>query len=173
MSAGETLVLMACSATKRDTGGKPVPLFDLYDGPAWQTLRARRGALPWRNVVVLSGRWLLTSAWHHSPTYEERISAAKVDELIAAGLDGLATSPSDKPGAAGCSPRVILSPAGDRPWCRVIAYGAGEYRRAFDWLIGAGKAAGLVAPDAELRSCSGGIGEQRGQLGRHLDALQS
>ena len=45
MRLDNTLILMACSQTKKamPTGWDAVPLIDLYDGPMWRSLRTHLG----------------------------------------------------------------------------------------------------------------------------------
>lgn len=173
-----TLILMACSGKKKPLApGAVMPLIDLYDGPMWQTLRthlADRHA----HVVVLSGRYGFTSAYSHLPTYEAKLTSQKADHLIARGLDGkqdrfgelkhvLDTSPL----CAMIRPGFAMKSNPDRAWRGVIAAGGGEYRRVFEYMIGAMKVSGEIAPDALVLMTRGGIGEQRSQLGRWVSAL--
>lgn len=187
MRPQDTLVLMACSATKRACA-HGLPLLELYDGPMWQTLRQHKGAIPDANVFVLSGRYAFGTALAHGVNYEQKISAEKVDSLIEHGIDGkpalptMASNSKDRSLAFfrdRLTHRAVLRRTVWRdgryaelpPWGAVINAGAGEYRRFFDWLIDAGKAGGIIAPDAPVLTVCGGIGTQRGQLGAHLRAV--
>lgn len=173
-----TLILMACSGKKKPLApGAVMPLIDLYDGPMWQSLRthlAGRSA----HVVVLSGRYGFTSAYCHLPTYEAKLTTQKADHLIARGLDGkqdrfgelkhvLDTSPL----CAMIRPGSAMKSNPDRAWAGVIAAGGGEYRRVFEYMIGAMKASGDIQPDAPVFMTRGGIGEQRSQLGKWIAYL--
>lgn len=165
-----TLVLMACSATKI-AADKPVPLFELYDGPAWRTLRARRRSIDFDQIVVLSGGVGLRSAWSHHTAYEARISAAAVDALLERPIEDYPLAPRSK-SPSGPSAYQVFHRSGmhrDGPWRQVIVAGAGEYRRAFLRLVEKAKAAGLIAFEAPVVCVEGGIGVQLGQLGRWLD----
>lgn len=173
-----TLILMACSGKKKPLApGAVMPLIDLYDGPMWQTLRTHLAARH-AHVVVLSGRYGFTSAYSHLPTYEAKLTTQKADHLIARGLDAkqdrfgelkhvLDTSPL----CAMIRPGSAMKSNPDRAWAGVIAAGGGEYRRVFEYMIGAMKASGEIAPDAPVLMTRGGIGEQRSQLGRWVSAL--
>src|SRR6201988_3697229 len=76
------LVLMACGGNKLPGAAAPR---DLYLGPMWQTLRLWIGAVPWRNVFVISGRYGLISAETIVETYEQRLEREAADRMIAAG----------------------------------------------------------------------------------------
>jgi len=53
------LVVMGCSATKREDAGT-MPAIDRYDGPMWRTLRARLAELPAARDAIASGELLIT-----------------------------------------------------------------------------------------------------------------
>lgn len=178
LGLSNTLILMACSGKKKPLApGAVMPLIDLYDGPMWQTLRTHlddRHA----HVVVLSGRYGFTSAYSHLPTYEAKLTSQKADHLIARGLDGkqdrfgelkhvLDTSPL----CAMIRPGFAMKSNPDRAWAGVIAAGGGEYRRVFEYMIGAMKVSGDIQPDAPVFMTRGGIGEQRSQLGKWIAYL--
>ena len=173
-----TLILMACSGKKKPLApGAVMPLIDLYDGPMWKTLRTHLAGRH-AHVVVLSGRYGFTSAYSHLPTYEAKLTTQKADHLIARGLDGkqdrfgelkhvLDTSPL----CAMIRPGSAMKSNPDRAWAGVIAAGGGEYRRVFEYMIGAMKASGDIQPDAPVFMTRGGIGEQRSQLGKWIAYL--
>ncbi len=173
-----TLILMACSGKKKPlTPGAVLPLIDLYDGPMWQSLRthlAGRSA----HVVVLSGRYGFTSAYCHLPTYEAKLTSQKADHLIARGLEGRQDRFGELKDVLDISPLCAMIRPGfamksnpDRAWAGVIAAGGGEYRRVFEYMIGAMKASGDIQPDAPVFMTRGGIGEQRSQLGKWIAYL--
>ena len=54
------LIVMKCSATKRADAGS-MPAIDRYDGPMWQTLRARLAGLPAARAAMASGDLLITA----------------------------------------------------------------------------------------------------------------
>ena len=62
----DVLVLMACSGVK--TGGGEKPLIELYAGPLWLTLKTHIGAIPPRNVFVLSAKLGFQQAALCAPT---------------------------------------------------------------------------------------------------------
>lgn len=164
-AAPETLVLMPCSARKRDA---TAPARELYTGPMWQTLRTHRGRLPWASVCVLSGRFGFIGADVVIPTYEQELDAETADRHIAAGIYRNALG--------GTPPLARVRPTHARdvpPIRRVICAGAGHYARVFASYVAELVAAGIVAPDADVRTVNGGIGEQRGQLGRWLREIEA
>lgn len=165
----DTLVLMSCGAAKIATHD-PVPLIELYDGPIWRDLRANRGEIPDGNVFVLSGKHGFTSVTTYARPYEEKISAAKVDALIARGIHG---QEQHRKGLPSMSVHVQVKryTRGDlKPWPyeQAIVYGSGEYRRAFDaiveWLFECGH---LVA-GAPVAKTEGSILIQRRQFNEFL-----
>lgn len=171
-----TLLLMACSATKIETA-KPVPAIELYDGPLWQTLRKYRpedrGAL---TVCVLSGKYGFINALSPIAPYESRLTEQRAAYLMSRGIH----ERNDRFGAikrgtaTGCTP-FVEADAGGRlqswrklPYERVIIAAAEPYRLVLETFAIAFQREGLVAGDASLQYTSGGIGEQRGQLGQLL-----
>lgn len=187
-----TLILMACSQTKKalPVGRSSMPLIDMYDGPMWQSLRTHLGReyqpcgvyhVKRYNVVVLSGKFGITSSSAHWAPYEARLSPQRADQLISRGLlerqdwfgelkDVLTTTPLAD---LKCPTTRIGSPEPLRclPWRGVIVAGGGDYRRAFMALLLQLQQCGHVADDAQILSTHGGIGEQRAQLGRWVASL--
>lgn len=186
LTVHNTMVLMACSATKNEVLAakehrQELPLFDLYDGPMWQTLRTHTpGARFKLRVVVLSGKYGITGAGLFSQAYESRLSPQKADTLIRNGLieqqnwfgelDGHTTAPLGEMASPYTS---IASPEPVRrlPWRGVIVAAGGDYRRVFMAMLRQLGQAGHLAEDVAVLSTVGGIGEQRQQLGQWLDAL--
>lgn len=166
----ETLILMACSATKKPTE-RPIPLYELYDGPLWQTLREHKGDNQFGNVFVLSGKHGFCSAGAWSLPYEEKISAEKVDALIARGLHGQERHKTK--GHVIGSGILQTLPLNRLPQVRrVIVAGAGHYRRFFLWLIEELRASGELRADVQVIVCDGaGIGYQRQALREALQAI--
>lgn len=157
-----TIVLMACSASKLQHAEQPRRL---YTGPMWQTLRQHIGAIDWRDVFVLSGRYGFICSLNFIQTYEEKLTSERADELIAGGIH----AKFGRPSAAD-----IIRPYGKQraPFDRVICAGAGDYRRVFEAWIQEFKAATIITPDAPVHQVAGGIGEQRSQLGKWLQEFQ-
>ena len=163
-----TMVLMPCAAAKIATD-RPVPLFELYNGPLWQDLRAN-GADLTSNVFVLSGKYGFCSSWVHGRPYEEKISRQKVDEIIARGIHAL--TPPSKPGTMpGMSIFATVQRWG-KPYTQVIVSGSGDYRRGFDAIIDQLLEAGVIQPGAPIAAAEGSILQQRKQFNEFLRAAQ-
>lgn len=183
MTLNNTLLLVACSATKRDCvppGG--LPLIELYNGSIWQTVRHHlvNWSLAGARLVVLSGRFGITSGGRYAYPYDARLSREKADALIRNGL----LAPQDDfgelrrayaQGLLAPAPLMHLLRPGSNPdepdtgWAGVVICGGTEYRRVFMALLHQLSAWGGLAPDAAVLTAHGGLGEQRQQLGRWLD----
>ncbi|MCW2318989.1 hypothetical protein M2322_004558 [Rhodoblastus acidophilus] len=95
ISPSDVLILMACSGSKAQTRCK-MPLFDLYTGPLWQSLKTHMGDVPRKNVFVLSGQFGFQSATpFESAPYDARLGPIQAERLIARG----AFEPTDFDGA--------------------------------------------------------------------------
>lgn len=190
MDLTNTLILMACSATKRQLAeGQELPLIDLYEGPMWQSLRTHlgdeyqpAGVYHTRryNVVVLSGKYGIIGASSYSKNYEARLSEQRANNLISMGLlerqtwFGELDIPTVTPLCElTCPTTRINSPEPLRrlPWKGVIVAGGSDYRRAFMALLKQLMQYGDVDPNACILATHGGIGEQRSQLGRWVSGL--
>lgn len=186
MDLTNTLLLIACSSTKRACpAGTSTPLYELYDGSIWQTLRTH--LVSWQaahaSVVVLSGKFGIVSAGMHARPYEARLTDAKADSLIRQGIierqDHFGElRRAHSPGLLAQTPLSIMSRPGndtDRPtdtgWQGVIICGGETYRRAFMALLQQLIDWGGVAKGAPVLVTRGGIGTQRSQLGRWVDDL--
>lgn len=184
MNLSNTLVMMACSASKRETADKQdMPLIDLYNGPLWQTLRVKIGRWPRcpLRVVALSGRYGIVDALTPAQGYEARLTSDKADRVIRMGLlerqDWFGELPGDRlaptPLSATRCPVEIDSTglARRRPWKGVVIAGSGEYRRVFTALLSQLLCWGHVASNARVFTTCGSIGIQRSQLGTWLEQL--
>lgn len=186
MDLTNTLLLIACSNTKRACpAGMSIPLYELYDGSMWQTLRTH--LVSWQaahaSVVVLSGKFGIVSAGMHAQPYDARLTEAKADSLIRQGIierqDHFgALRRAHSPGLLAQTPLSIMSRPGndtDRPtdtgWQGVIICGGDTYRRTFMALVQQLIDWGGVANGAPVLVTRGGIGTQRSQLGRWVDDL--
>lgn len=172
----DVLVLMGCSATKRDA--IHVPAFDLYDGPMWQTLRTHLGRIPRGNVCVLSGKYGFINALSRIRTYEARLTSQKADYLIDRGV--IACNDQFgliRPGeATGPNPLVEANGTvrcGLYPYRAVIVAASGEYERVFNSFAAEFQSHQLVGTPCTMLRVAGGIGEQRQQLGQWLDEINA
>lgn len=164
-----TLVLMACSEAKSITASdtKALPLFELYNGPLWQDLRAKGKALL-NNVYAISGKLGFKSAATRSPFYNEKISKEKVDAIISRGVDGL---PTTRNGVVfGMS--VYAEVHRDTPYSQVIIYGSGDYRRGFNAIVAQLQEAGVITEGAPIVATEGSILQQRKQFNEFLRQAQ-
>lgn len=139
-----SLVLMACSGSKRNT---PSPAFDLYQGVMFETFRAhaRAGFIP--DVIILSALYGFIGPKKVLSPYDQKMTTERADEMIA-------NLPHFMSGALW--PNNIKE---------VFLAGGLQYRRVMR------AAVACVAPMGSISECNGGIGLQRSQLGRYLDSL--
>jgi hypothetical protein len=154
VSPKETLVLMPCGGEKLSVKAK---LVDLYTGPMWTTLRAKRGSIPDQNVMVLSGKHDFSPGDFQVEPYDEKMTASKADGLITAGILGKQSH--------GVTPYQLLT---GHKFRAVIIAGAGEYRRVMNAFVTQLTQAGIIDGDAPVVAVKGAIGIQRSQLGQWL-----
>ena len=85
------LLIMSCSATKRDDAGE-LEALQRYDGPMWRTLRARLDELPAAvrafdegvgelEILVLSARFGFINARSPIADYDQAMTPARAAEL--------------------------------------------------------------------------------------------
>lgn len=165
----DTLVLMACGTAKAET---KAPLHKLYTGSPWNILRTHRGAIPYRNIGVLSGKYGFITGNDQFPVlepYDNKMTEAKADRLIERGIDAL----NDQHGAIKRETLGTSSVRGqlgirERPYQAVIINGSGPYRRVFEAFVNQLKEVGAIAPDAQIVGTSGSILQMNSQLGQFL-----
>lgn len=137
------LLLLACSGRKAE---RRAPALQLYQGVMYQTLRVHLRAEAKPEIVILSARHGFSAPDEVLEPYDQRMSAARADELLAAMHRG------------------ITQVSWPRRACGVFLVGGHEYRRvmrAAVALVGAG--------DLPVEEVSGGIGHHRAQLARFLE----
>jgi hypothetical protein len=163
-----TLVLMACSATKRLDGRKPMPAHELYNGPMWQTLRTHKPrSIPWSHVLVLSAIYGVISSEERIGPYEAKLTPFKANYTITRGVDAA----NDQFGVlqhAPHGPSLAELAMAAKPIDRVIVAAAAEYRRVFVSLVDQLLTKDCMGPRASVLQVNGGIGVQREQLGRWI-----
>lgn len=140
---------MACSATK---GRQAAPAMDLYQGVMYSTFRANvPAARP--AVVILSARHGFIESGRVIEPYEQRMTEARADEMIAElrGFDS------------------IEWPTGVRS---IMLAGGKTYQRVMRAAIKRRIELGLLNSDVIIEQTSGGIGYQRAQLGAYLRNLE-
>lgn len=143
------LIVVACSATKRD---RPLPAFQLYDGPAWRTVRASGYPAAPRAALQLAALSAL-----HGLISADRIIAPYDVEMDAARARTLQKLPDELV-------HEQLEAAADRPVGVVQCYGGRLYRS----VVEAWADRGLFGTDTRVEYSSGGIGLQLGQLRQWL-----
>lgn len=143
-----SLIIMACSATK---GGHTAPAMDLYQGVMYSTFRANAPAAR-PAVVILSAKHGFIEAGRVIEPYEQRMTEARADEMIAemAGFDS------------------VEWPAGVRS---ILLAGGKTYRRVMRAAIKRRIDLCLLDSNLTIEETSGGIGYQRAQLGAYLRNL--
>ena len=143
-----SLIIMACSATK---GRHAAPAMDLYQGVMYSTFRANAPAAR-PAVVILSAKHGFIEAVRVIEPYEQRMTEARADEMIAelAGFDS------------------VEWPAGVRS---ILLAGGKTYRRVMRAAIKRRIDLCLLDSNLIIEETSGGIGYQRAQLGAYLRNL--
>lgn len=144
MADESRLLLMSCSARKRD---KPAPAVQLYDGSAYRVLHKRNlDRIP---VLILSAKYGLLSPLEVIEPYDRKMDAARATELCEAKQLRRAAS---------------IVKAGDGwPYRHVFCYGGSLYRQVFEAYEKAG-----VFGKARVEYSEGRIGEQLSQLAGFL-----
>lgn len=170
-SLSSTLILASCGGAKLR---RPAPLWRLYTGSVWQTIRMALGedrltlggATSEISMRVLSGRHGLQPHTFECPPYEQRLDAPTADRLVRAGIGRRTVLNGAAP------PWTLLQPpAAAKPWRHVIIIGGHEYRRVLSVYVRQAQELGFIEQDAAVRATHGGIGEQRSQAGRWLRQL--
>lgn len=143
-----SLIIMACSATK---GGHAAPAMDLYQGVMYSTFRANAPAAR-PAVVILSAKHGFIEADRVIEPYEQRMTEARADEMIAelAGFDSAEW------------------PAGVHS---ILLAGGKTYRRVMRAAIKRRIDLCLLDSNLIIEETSGGIGYQRAQLSAYLRNL--
>lgn len=142
----KTLIL-ACSATKRPSSA-PVPAIELYDGPAFRTVRKnRRQDLA---VLILSAEHGLIAEHERIATYDRKMDRARAAEL------------ADQVGRTLLELERAATLA-----CNVLLYGGAAYRLAVRLGLERNRGEFLWR---RMHRTRGAIGEQLGQLKAWLTA---
>ncbi|MEX3983780.1 DUF6884 domain-containing protein [Paraburkholderia sp. EG287A] len=149
MNTAPALLIMACSARKLPYAA---PALDLYRGVMYGTYRANVRAAARPHVVILSALHGFIAADAVIEPYEQRMTPARADDLLATLDAGL---PSDLPAATG----------------EVMLAGGADYRRVMRAAVVQLRARGSLSAAATVTETSGGIGYQRQQLGEFLRKL--
>lgn len=82
-ATGKCLVVLGCSATKRQVGGQ-LPAVSLYDGPTFRVLRTYLREYRWParlSVAVLSAKYGIIGGLSHISPYDQRMTPSRAEEL--------------------------------------------------------------------------------------------
>ena len=176
----ERLILMACGAEKaKIAAGEKVKPIELYTGAMYQVLNKWMPNLDKGKVVILSAKHGILpgtgdmAEFHKIETYDERMTPKKAQHLVEAGIYGQWDDFGRfKRGTAkGASAEPLLRPDGRNKYQDVFIAGGGEYRKVFHAYVTQMIEEGIISPDASINEVTGGIGEQRGQLGEYLRTI--
>jgi hypothetical protein len=152
LPAENRLVLMPCCDMK---GPEKAPAMELYKGVFFQTFKGnvKDGARP--NVVILSAKHGFISPTEEIEPYDQVMDKARADEMlinIRAQLKGVDF------------PRDIKD---------VLIVGGKEYQRVMRAAVIVLQDEGVISIDASVNATSGGIGDQRKQLGEYLRSIEA
>jgi hypothetical protein len=147
--ADQRLVLMACCATKKKGMGMG-PAIEVYTGVFFQTLKnkLKEGAMP--NLRILSAKYGFIAPDQKIEVYDQVMDKSSADGFMLDDklVEGFPSNIKD-----------------------VLIVGSDQYQRvmkaAIEDLIKAGK----IDKGASINVTKGGIGEQRSQLGKYLQAI--
>lgn len=150
LPADRRLVLMPCCDMK---GPEKAPAMELYKGVFFQTFRAnaQTGATP--KVVILSAKHGFVLPTEEIAPYDELMTPERADEMVAKLAQQM---------------RRVQWPENIDD---VLIVGGKEYQRVMRAAVLELQKTGEIAKDASVNATSGGIGEQRKQLGQYLKAL--
>ena len=150
MTNAPALLIMACSARKLSHAA---PALDLYRGVMYGTFRANVQPAARPHVVILSALHGFIHAETVIEPYEQRMTPARAEDLLATLDDSIPLVWPAAPGA-------------------VMLAGGADYRRVMRAAVARLRARGALRDDATVTETSGGIGYQRQQLGEFLRNLE-
>jgi len=142
------LLLIACSGRKLAGTHRAI---DLYQGVMFDVLRKWMPAENQPDVYIISAKHGLVHADALVESYEQPMTEERQRELIAKGLD--------------------VAQFEGKAFNEVFIAGGALYRAVADVYVALLRTARFLEAYARVRATSGGIGEQRGQLGVYLRTL--
>lgn len=142
------LLLIACSAPKLEGTHRAV---DLYQGVMFSVLRKWMPREGQPDICILSAKHGLLHADTPTESYEQPMTLDRARDLS-------------------CQAIPLAGFAGKR-YSEVFIAGGRAYRDLGESYVGQLRAAGIIERDAPIRMTEGGIGTQRGQLGKYLRDL--
>ena len=152
LPASKRLVIMPCCDMK---GAEKAPAMELYKGVFFQTFRsnAQEGGRP--NVVILSAKHGFIAPTKEIEPYDQMMTSSRSDEML---VD---------------LPRLINNlqiPEGIED---VLIVGGKDYQRVMKAAVAELQKDGTISETASVNATSGGIGDQRKQLGEYLRSIPS
>ncbi len=168
------LVILACSATKRD-GPDYMPAIERYDGPLWKTLRAANPDGRYAAVAFLSAHLGFREASTTIELYDARMTQDRADAMKAGGLGTRWPRPKtqrivieggEHPGMHIAS----LTAYARRPFSDVAIVGGHLYLDVMRHFVGLFRQAGHLTPDVQVTEINGEIGLMRQALRLWLQA---
>lgn len=147
-AAARPLLLIACSGAKLHGEHRAG---DLYQGVMFAVLRKWIAAANPPDVYIISAKHGLVHASTVIESYEQEMTQERAEALAEKGIDV----------------REFLA----KSFNEVFIAGGARYRALAQTYVARLREAGFLAPNAEAYSTSGGIGEQRSQLGAYLRQL--
>lgn len=151
LPASKRLVIMPCCDMK---GAEKAPAMELYKGVFFQTFRsnAQEGGRP--NVVILSAKHGFIAPTKEIEPYDQMMTSSRSDEML---VD---------------LPRLISNlqiPEGIED---VLIVGGKDYQRVMKAAVAELQKDGTISENASVNATSGGIGDQRKQLGEYLRSIE-
>ena len=167
-SARRRLVILPCSATKRD-GPEYLPAIERYDGPLWRTLRAADPDGQCAEVAFLSAHLGFRTASTPIELYDARMTQDRADAMKSGGLGTRWPRPKTQRHVmpAGEHPGMhiaSLTAYGRRPFADIAIVGGHLYLDVMRHFVGLFRQAGHLTPDARVTPINGEIGLMRQAL---------
>jgi hypothetical protein len=147
----QRLVFMPCSGLKAE---EPLRADQIYTGVMWQTLRAHCVRTP--AMLILSARHGVLSPATVIEPYNQRMTRQRIQEFL---------------GAVEANVQVALDTHPEGGFREVALVGGAFYREVMAAILFRLQDEHWLARDAVLLRSSGGLGQQRAQLGAYLRAL--
>lgn len=154
------VLVLGCSATKRQQAGDTAPAVCVYDGPSWRVYRKWKRDHPVKafdvDVYALSARYgLIPSSWNIRVEYDQKMTAERSRELI-----------KDATQQQRALDYVCDDGVGGLGDLDILFFGSELYAKTLDGLLPAG---------FEYRRCGDGtargIGDQLHELREWLDSV--
>ena len=167
------LLILACSATKRDDAGR-MPAIERYDGPLWRTLRHCDPEGRKARVSFVSARYGFRDADSPIEAYDARLTEEVAARMIAGGMGMRWPRPRTRRPVMpdGEHPGMHIAAMvrrGDRPIEDVALVGGWLYLRVMRAFVGEFQQMGKVTPNARIVEINAPIGIMRRELRAWLE----